>query len=72
MGADRIGNKIYLSCFITYVAKNDPEEKKIKIPAFGKFFMIEEGENKGMIERFEVFLDPSELFAKIMELSKGA
>ncbi|PQE08937.1 Cystinosin protein [Rutstroemia sp. NJR-2017a WRK4] len=68
---DRIGNKVYESCFITYIVANDPEEKKIKIPAFGKIFLVEEGkEEAGKMERFEVFLDPSEVFARIQELTK--
>ncbi|ESZ94539.1 hypothetical protein SBOR_5082 [Sclerotinia borealis F-4128] len=62
---DRTGNKIYQSCFITYVVKNDPEEKQIKIPAFGKIFLVEEGEEEGKLARFEVFLDPSEVFERI-------
>lgn len=68
--ADRVGNKIYQSCFITYVVKNDPEERKMKIPAFGKIFLVEEGEEKGKIARFEVFLDPSEIFARIDTVGK--
>ncbi|KAM3073398.1 hypothetical protein ACMFMG_004702 [Clarireedia jacksonii] len=68
---DCVGNKIYESCFITYIVANDPEEKKIKIPAFGKIFLVEEGdEEAGKIERFEVFLDASEVFRRIQEFNK--
>lgn len=68
---DLVGNKIYESCLLTYIVANDPEEKKIKIPAFGKIFLVEEGQDEaGKMERFEVYLDPSEVFKRIQEFKK--
>ncbi|TGO40000.1 hypothetical protein BHYA_0044g00420 [Botrytis hyacinthi] len=69
---DRIGNKIYQSVFITYVVKNDPEEREIKIPVLGKMFLLEDGEEEGKMSRFEVFGNPSEVFARIEDVRKMA
>lgn len=58
------------SCFIAHEVRNDPAPKKIKIPAFGKVTLIEDGDEIGKLERFEVFLDPSGLFATIEAVRK--
>ncbi|TGO17799.1 hypothetical protein BPAE_0408g00080 [Botrytis paeoniae] len=69
---DRIGNKIYQSVFINYVVKNDPEERVIRIPVLGKLFLIEDGEEEGKMSRFEVFANPSEVFARMEDFRRTA
>jgi hypothetical protein len=55
------------------VVKNDPESKVLKIPAMGVFHLVEVGmeENGAILKRFDVYLDPGEVFARIAEVSKG-
>jgi hypothetical protein len=51
--------------------KNDPENKLIKIPAMGVFHLVGEGEKEescAILRRFDVYLDPREVFARIGEV----
>ncbi|PMD28564.1 hypothetical protein NA56DRAFT_640172, partial [Hyaloscypha hepaticicola] len=70
---DLTPTKIFQACTISYVVKNDPESKAIKIPAMGVFHLVEAGmqENGAILKRFDVYLDPGEVFARIGEVSKG-
>jgi hypothetical protein len=52
--------------------KNDPENKVFKIPAMGVFCLTENGkreENGAILRRFDVYLDPGEVFARIGEVA---
>ena len=62
---DAAGNKIYLTCTITYVVKNDPKKEVFKIPTAGVFYLSDEG----VVEKFEVYLDPSPVFTRISEVA---
>ena len=68
-----VNSRIYLRCFITYVVKDDPENKKIRIPASGCFHLVPEA-RKGevVIRKFDVYLDASEVFARIEDVKKMA
>jgi hypothetical protein len=69
---DVINNRIYLRCFITYVVKNDPENKKIRIPVVGVFLLVPESRNgEAVIESFEAYLDASGVFARVGEVRDG-
>ena len=70
---DLTPTKIFQACTICYVVKNDPESKVLKIPAMGVFHLVEVGmeENGAILKRFDVYLDPGEVFARIAEVSKG-
>jgi hypothetical protein len=62
-----------MSCIITYVVKNDPENLALKIPAMGVFHIVEGGKvdvekGEAMLERFEVYLDASAVFARVAEI----
>jgi hypothetical protein len=52
------------------VVKNDPDNKLIKIPAMGVFGLVEAGKDEGgaILRRFDVYLDPGEVFARISEV----
>lgn len=54
------------------MVKNDPESKVIKIPAMGAFHLVEAGmeKNGAILKRFDVYLDPGEVFARIAEVGK--
>jgi len=46
----------------------------IKIPAMGVFHLLEEGKKEqggAILKRFDVYLDPGEVFARIAEVEKG-
>jgi hypothetical protein len=50
-----VGDRIYITCTITYVVVDDPEEVEITIPAAGTFHLlngeeqVKKSENKGEI-----------------------
>ncbi|KAL5319431.1 hypothetical protein ACEPPN_012484 [Leptodophora sp. 'Broadleaf-Isolate-01'] len=70
---DVIDNKIYQTCTITYTVKDDPQNRTIKILAMGVFHLVPGADFKSgepIIERFDVFLDGSEVFGVIGELQK--
>ncbi|KAH7310105.1 hypothetical protein BKA65DRAFT_169978 [Rhexocercosporidium sp. MPI-PUGE-AT-0058] len=70
---DVIGNKIYQTCTITYTVKDDPHSRSIKIPAMGVFHLVPCADFKSgepLIERFDVFLDGSEVFGVVGEVQK--
>lgn len=52
--------------------KNDPESKVIKIPAMGVFHLAEARmeESGAILKRFDVYLDPGEVFARVAEVGK--
>jgi hypothetical protein len=61
-----------MTCTITYVVKNDPENLAIKIPAMGVFHIIESGvvnveSGEAVLEKFEVYLDASAVFGRVAE-----
>ncbi|KAE9374204.1 hypothetical protein N431DRAFT_481474 [Stipitochalara longipes BDJ] len=72
---DLTPNKIFQACTISYIVKNDSESKVIKIPAMGVFHLLENGkkeESGAILNRFDVYLDPGEIFAGIAEVGKVA
>ncbi len=54
------------------MVKNDPESKVIKIPAMGVFHLAEAEmeQNGAILKRFDVYLDPGEVFARTAEVGK--
>lgn len=71
--SDLTPTKILQACTITYVVKNDTESKVIEIPAMGVFHLVEAGmeENGAILKRFDVYLDPGEVFGRISEVGKS-
>jgi hypothetical protein len=57
---------------ISYIVKNDPENKLIKIPTMGVFHLVEVRKNEcgAILKRFDVYWDPGQVFAKISEVRK--
>jgi hypothetical protein len=47
---DTIKDKIYLTCTITYVAKNDPKQERFTIPAVGIFLLLSASEQEKVPE----------------------
>jgi hypothetical protein len=74
---DAVSDKIYLTCTITYVVKNDLTQEKFKIPAVGIFHLLsaaEQGkleEEEGVIRRFEVYLDAQAVWKRMGEVAGG-
>ncbi|KAI3327262.1 hypothetical protein HD806DRAFT_486558 [Xylariaceae sp. AK1471] len=64
-----IGNTIYQPCHITWVVKNDPEKEKVKVPAFAAIHLVVEGEEKGLIQSAEYYMDGSPLTAAFQRAS---
>lgn len=68
---DTIKDKIYQAASIDYVVKGDPEHRPITISAMGNFFRYPEvGKDGGKLIRFEVYLDPTPLVGRMMEVEK--
>ncbi|CZS92882.1 uncharacterized protein RAG0_03390 [Rhynchosporium agropyri] len=70
---DTISNKIYQTCTITYVVRDDPQNRTIKIPAMGVFHLVAGADFRSgepLVERFDVFLDGSEIFGIIGEVQR--
>merc|ERR1711964_658202 len=70
---DTIGNKIYQTCTITYIIKDDPQGRTIKIPAMSVFHLVPGADfksGKALIEHFNVYLDGSEVFSIVGEVQK--
>ncbi|KAL3419903.1 hypothetical protein PVAG01_08402 [Phlyctema vagabunda] len=59
---DVVGNTLYLQAVISYVVANDPENLDITIPAFAVFVFNEE---TGYLDRAQIFLDGSPVFARV-------
>ncbi|KAJ9149435.1 hypothetical protein NKR23_g4254 [Pleurostoma richardsiae] len=54
---DVVGDRVYHACTISYLIKGDTKENEIEIPAAAIHHVVTEGEEKGLIKRFEVFID---------------
>jgi len=61
---DVAGNKIYLTCTITYVVKGDLKKEKFVIPTLGVYCLEESGE----LKRFEVYIDIGPVMARVGEV----
>jgi hypothetical protein len=74
---DVVKDKIYLTCTITYVVKNDPKQEAFKIPAAGVFHLLdaaeqeELGDEEGVIRKFEVYLDAQAVWGRMGEVKEG-
>lgn len=74
---DIIKDKIYLTCTIIYVVKNDPKQERFTIPAVGIFHLLSASEQEkvpegeGIIRKFEVYLDAQAVWARMGEVAVG-
>ncbi|KAG0648334.1 Phosphoserine aminotransferase [Hyphodiscus hymeniophilus] len=71
---DVVKDKIYMSCTITYVVKNDPKQEKFRIPAFGVFHLVPVSEQLGqkgeaLLRRFDVYLDAQSVWGRMGEVT---
>jgi len=67
---DVVENRIYQSASISYVIRNDPEDKIIRVLGMAVFHLVPMGEEEaGMMQRFDVYLDPTPIGARIKEVA---
>ncbi|OTA62767.1 hypothetical protein K449DRAFT_382069 [Hypoxylon sp. EC38] len=66
---DMVDNRIYQPCHITWQVKNDPENEKIKVPAFGLVHLVTSGPEKGLVSRAAYYMDGAPLVAALQRSS---
>jgi hypothetical protein len=54
---DLVGDCIYQAAAIRYRVKGDTADNEVEIPGFASFFLVTEGEERGLIRSLEVFIN---------------
>lgn len=68
---DYVAPRIYQAARIRYRVKGDDASQDIEIPGFAAIFVRNEPDGSLKCYRAEIFLDPSQVFARIAQKSAG-